>query len=206
MGGPGSGTWYRWNKKTYAEEVKRIDIRYLKKQNLLRPDHSGTLSWSTNGEPSGYIRYSMWADKMQLHYKSRLYGEDEWQKIEDTIRFDKTACHFGGFRKWFICPSCNKKVAVLYSSGYLFRCRKCTGMTYACQSENQLDRMVRKARKIRHKLAIDSEWWDADCLSDPIFEKPNGMRWRTFERLKQAEDELQENIDYGFFVRFGHWL
>ena len=27
MGGPGSGGWYRWDKRTTTEEIKRIDIR-----------------------------------------------------------------------------------------------------------------------------------------------------------------------------------
>ena len=30
MGGPGSGDYYRWIKRTTKEELKRIDIRYMK--------------------------------------------------------------------------------------------------------------------------------------------------------------------------------
>ncbi|WXG55377.1 MAG: hypothetical protein ROD09_11150 [Candidatus Sedimenticola sp. (ex Thyasira tokunagai)] len=46
MGGLGSGNWYRWDKKTTAEEVHRVDIRYLKKQGYLTPGYMGWLSWS----------------------------------------------------------------------------------------------------------------------------------------------------------------
>lgn len=46
MGGRGSGTWYRWDKKTTCEEVKRVDIRYLQKQGYLKTARFGTLSWS----------------------------------------------------------------------------------------------------------------------------------------------------------------
>jgi len=35
MGGRGSGSWYRWDKKTCIEETKRIDIRHLKKKDWL---------------------------------------------------------------------------------------------------------------------------------------------------------------------------
>ena len=30
MGGSGSGNRYRWNKQTTLDDVKRIDIRYMK--------------------------------------------------------------------------------------------------------------------------------------------------------------------------------
>ena len=203
MGGPGSGTWWRWNKKTYAEEVNRIDIRYMKKQNLLRAGSSGSLSWSCNGEPTGNISYSMFHDHMILNYRHRQNGED-WQDIKDTIRLDETDCNYGGTRKWFICPSCGDRVALLYGPGIYFRCRTCSGMSYASQSEGYLDRQVRKARKIRKRLAVDSEWWDADCLSDPIFMKPKGMRWKTYERLKQTENQAQDEIERVFVSRYGH--
>ena len=31
MGGFGSGRWYRYNKKTTTDDVKRIDVRFLRK-------------------------------------------------------------------------------------------------------------------------------------------------------------------------------
>ncbi len=174
MGGPGSGTWYRWTKKTYADELKNIDVRYLKKQGLLKPGYTGSLSWSRNGESTGSIGYTMHTDRMILNYRHRQYDED-WQDVKDTIRLVQTACHFGGYRKWFICPSCSKRVGILYGPSKFFRCRTCYGLAYASQSEGQLDRMCRKARKIRRKLDFGIECWEPDCLSDPIFMKPKGM-------------------------------
>lgn len=202
MGGPGSGTWWRWDKKTYAEEVNRIDIRYMKKQGMLKPGYSGSLSWSCGDEPSGSIRYEIHSDKMVLLYKHRQHGE-EWQQVCDTVMLHETPCNYGGTRKWFLCPSCYKRVGILYGPGKYLRCRKCTGMTYSSQSEGSLDRMVRKARKIRRKLDIGTNWWDADCLSDPIFMKPKGMHQKTFDRLKQAENRLQHGIERVFVSRYG---
>lgn len=203
MGGSGSGTWYRWNKKTYAEEVKKIDMRYLKKQGLLKAGYSGSLTWTTNGEPSGDIRYVMWENEMRLLYKFRQNG-GEWESVDETISFNETPCQFGGFRKWFTCPSCKKRVGILYGLSKNFRCRSCYGLAYESQSEGQLDRLTRKARKIRHKLDIDSDWWSPDCLSDPIFMRPSGMHQKTYERLKQAENRLQDGIESVFVSRYGH--
>jgi hypothetical protein len=46
-----------------------------------------------------------------------------------------------------------------------------------------MSRMMRKARKIRNKLGADSD------LSEPIWEKPKGMHWRTFDRLIRLENQ-----------------
>lgn len=202
MGGPGSGSWYRWDKKTYAEEMKRIDIRYLRKQGMLTPGNIGSLSWTTNGEPSGDIRYQMHSDRIVLIYRYRINNGD-WEHVNDTVWFDETPCNFGGSRKWFICPSCGDRVGRLYGPGKYFRCRNCYQISYSSQSEGRLDRLCRKAKKIRHRLDIDSEWWEPDCLSDPIFMKPKGMRWKTFERLKRTENQLQENIERLMIRQFG---
>jgi len=198
MGGPGSGTWYRWNKKTYAEEVKRIDIRYLRKQNLLKPNYSGSLTWTCGGEPSGDIRYNMYSDRMELNYRFRRSGED-WQPVKQTIWFDRTPCNYGGYRKWFLCPHCRSRVAVLYGADVEFSCRHCYGLAYSSQSEDYLDRMQRKADKISLKL-------DPDGLEGDFYCKPKGMHQRTFNRLISANNRLQEVIERGFLSKFGRWM
>jgi hypothetical protein len=206
MGGPGSGSWYRWNKKIYAEEVNRIDIRYLKKQGMLRPGSQGSLWWTTNGEKTGDIRYATWGSSLQLIYRFRQYGDD-WESVDEHVRFAETPCNFGGSRKWFICPSCQTRVGLLYGPGKYFRCRSCYGLSYASQNEGKLDRMTRKVRKIRKRLDIGNhDIFDPDSLMDDVYYKPRGMRWNTFERLKQAEIELQEQIDWMAFQRFGFLL
>jgi len=172
---------------------------------MLRSGSMGTLSWSCNGETTGSIRYSMLTDKMVLNYRHRQHGDD-WQNVTDEVYLDETPCNYGGSRKWFICPTCRKRVGILYGPGKFFRCRNCYCLSYSNQSESKLDRLYRKARKIRRKLDIGSEWWGPDNLSEPIFEKPKGMRWKTFERLSKAENQLQEDIDYGFLMRFGRWM
>jgi hypothetical protein len=87
MGGMGSGSWYRRNKKTTTDEVHWIDIRYLRKQGVLRwPGYTGSLSWSRGGEQTGSIRFRVEQDRLVLMYRSRFYG-GEWQEIEEQIKF-----------------------------------------------------------------------------------------------------------------------
>jgi hypothetical protein len=204
MGGPGSGSWYRWDKRTTTEEVKRIDIRHLKKHGLLSSGKR-TLSWNCGGEPSGYIVYIMHPDCMILDFKFRRNG-GEWELVNQTINFDETNCNYGNTRKWFLCPHCDKRVAVLYGADKLFLCRKCYNLPYASQSEGHMERMSRKARKIRHRLDIDNPIFNPDNLSDGIYFKPKNMHQKTFDRLRAVESQAQESMNNAFMARYGHWL
>ncbi len=204
MGGPGSGGWDRWDKRTTTEEIKRIDIRYLKKHGLLSPGRR-SLSWSSGGKPSGYIQYTMRSDCMMLDFKFRRNG-GEWEPVKQTINFDETNCNYGNTRKWFLCPHCNKRVAILYGEDKLFLCRHCYRLPYASQSEGCLDRMARKTRKIRHRLYIDKSAFDSAKLTDGICIKPKHMHWETFHRLRRAESKAEDRMNNAFMVRFGHWL
>jgi len=203
MGGPGSGDWYRWDKKTTCEEVHRVDIRYMKRQGLLVPGHGGTLSWSCGSQQTGSIGYRVEHNRLVLNYRAKIEGE--WQPIEEPVWFDRTACNYGGERLWFLCPHCGKRVAVLYGYGSRFICRHCADYPYASQNEDYIVRMHRKARKCRRRLGVSGD------LTEPIIWKPKGMHQKTFDRLVRKEREasnaasLEIAQKMGMFERLG-WL
>jgi len=199
MGGFGSGQYYRSSGRVTTEETKRIDIRYLKKQNMLRPNTKGSLSWSCGGEPTGNINYTMYENTMILNFRWQHYWDDDWQSVGQTIWFDRTHCNYGGSRKWFLCPHCSKRVAILYGADVRFLCRHCYRLPYASQGESYLDRMERKANKISLKL-------DPDGLDGDYYYKPKGMHWKTFNRLISANNRLQEAIEGAFLYKFRYWL
>lgn len=195
MGGFGSGNWCRFGKGT-TEANNRIDIRYLKKQGYLTPGAMGSLSWSCGDEPTGSIRYVTYADRIQLIYRSREH-DGEWQDVDYSVYFDETDCHYGGTRKWFLCPSltCNRRVGVLYGAGKYFLCRHCHDLAYSSQNENEALRAARKNRKIVEKLG-------GDPYGDFLPDKPKGMHWRTYDRLiRQAE--FYENLSWQYVEQ---WL
>jgi hypothetical protein len=57
-----------------------------------------------------------------------------------AFRITRTACNYGGWRYWFLCPTCKRRCGLLYRRGYseYFACRKCHDLTY---------RSVQDARK-----------------------------------------------------------
>ncbi len=166
---------------------------------MLRPNTKGSLSWSCGGEPTGNINYTMYENTMILNFRWQHYWDEDWQSVEQTIWFDRTCCNYGGERKWFLCPHCNTRVAILYGADVRFLCRHCYRLPYASQGESYLDRMERKSREIRLKL-------DPDGQDDDYYYKPKGMHQRTFDRLLWVENRTQEAINNAFLFRFRHWL
>lgn len=49
-----------------------------------------------------------------------------------VIGITTSKCNYGGFRSWFICPVCGKRIGNLYKplGEYLYTCRDCSNLTY----------------------------------------------------------------------------
>jgi hypothetical protein len=144
MGGPGSGNWYRSNKKDTVEGHKTIDVRYLQRQGWLYPGMLYSLNWTRGGEPSGSIQVKTGHDALTLMYQHKRYGQD-WEEVNQAVRLTWIPAHFGGRRPWFICGNCGRRVAILYGAGKYFACRHCYDLTYrSCQeSDSRFNRFWR---------------------------------------------------------------
>ena len=111
--------------------------------------------------------------------------------------FDHTPCNYGGSRKWFSCPHCNRRVAIIYGAGKLFLCRHCHNLTYGSQQEHCADRNLRKARDIRNRLG------GGNNLTDPFPWKPKHMHWKTYWRLRNEATAAEDSGWHSIYQRFG---
>ena len=61
------------------------------------------------------------------------------EKKNFMVPLDATPCRFGGFRYWFLCPECNKRVAIIHLplSKKIFACRECHNLTYESRRESR---------------------------------------------------------------------
>ena len=183
MGGSGSGRWYRWDTKTTIEEVRRLDIRYMRQHGLLRPGYLGSMTWHRGDKETGSIQFHVSYDnRIVLDYRYREYS-GEWESVRETIMMDWTPCHYGGTRPWFRCPGCARRVGVLCGYGKWFLCRHCHRLPYASQQQSHHDRMMDQAWKIRKRLEV------GESLFEPLgpWHKPKRMHWRTFAKLTARE-------------------
>jgi len=194
MGGTGSGNWYRWDNKTTTEEVKRIDVRYMRKKGLLKPNTRGSLSWTCGGKPSGDIRYTCYQHELQLHYRYRQHGGD-WQPVEQRIPLERTPCNYGGERPWFLCSRCNKRIAVLYGADVLFLCRHCYQLPYASQNQGYMDKLIDQKHKLGERIFEVYECGEG-------WGKKKGMHWSAFNRLHSKYKALEQAWCMGIATRF----
>jgi hypothetical protein len=198
MGGSGSGSWWRWGTRTTTDSQHRVDIRWLKKQNYLQPGNSGQLSWTSHGKKTGSINFRMEEDKMLISYRHKPY-DGEWEDVEQIIHFTKTPCHYGGYRKWFLCPNCLKRVAILYGTRKYFLCRHCYNLTYESSNASPIQRVFDKAEKLRKKkLGAASEGF-----MDLIPQRPKGQHRSTYKRIAAEINRLEGFGHQCIFEKYG---
>ena len=171
-----------------CESCISIDARRWQRQGRLCPGLSFSCSWNWGEEQFGSINVRTKTDAVVLMYRARSYGGAEWKSVEQRVPITWTACHLGGHRPWFICSVysngryCGRRVALLYIAGELFACRRCYGLAYASQHEALHHRGVGKAQKIRMRLG------GSPNMREAFPDKPKGMHWRTYDRLRRMHD------------------
>ncbi len=189
MGGAGSGSWYRFDKKIAVEQCRSLDVRRLYREGLLKPGHRFTSSWSRAGREiasiGGVVLGSSRPEQVVLLFRHRSGASAEWEDVQESVELEWTPCNFGGERPWFLCPSieCGRRVAVLHAAGKYFLCRHCYGLSYESQRGDKAHRALCRAQKIRERLGGSAN------MLEPFPKKPKGMHWRTYERLVLAHDE-----------------
>lgn len=134
-----------------TDDVKKFSIFFLNKRLRLEPDctwYHQAITWSRNGESTGKINYDLSTvlgnSYIELSYRIRSWGDDEWQSINYKVPLEAVECRYGGIRWYFRCPLyrsgafCGRRVGVLYEAGRYFGCRHCADLTY--ESCNQSKR------------------------------------------------------------------
>ena len=152
MGGPGSGNHWHDGAKSTTDAYRRIDVRLLAREGVLRPGYLGRVSWTRHGETVASVVVQAEQDSVALTYRHRR-GDDDWKDEQYSVRIVRSPCHLGGSRPWFICPAvgCGRRVAILYGDG-LFACRHCHRLAYASSREDPSGRTMRRADRLRERL------------------------------------------------------
>jgi len=86
---------------------------------------------------------------------------------------------------------CGRHVTKLYGAGRLFACRHCYRLAYASQQESAHQRGLLKLQKIRMRLG------GSLSMLDEFPDKPKGMHWRTYDRLRGLHDAAENRSTMG---------
>lgn len=179
MGGSGSG---RTGWRPVAERLLRLDMVFLHREKLLRPGMTVLLNWSWHDMPLANIKLLMSTSFVRLRY-STIDGE----MMDYPIYIDRTPCHYGGSRTWFLCPRCCRRAAVLFA-GRHFMCRQCHALAYAVENEGEQARLLRRANKLRGRINAPA------AVMTSLILKPKGMHQKTFNRILLEIEELDNRF------------
>ena len=160
----------------------------------MTPGNWTSLSWSRGGRETGSIRLAIREDSISFVYRHRRQGH-EWQDVNEFVPLVRTSTRFGGCRLWFKCLGCGSRCRILYG-GARFRCRGCNKLKYETQYEPPFARSASAALKIRERLGCKGG------LDEPFPAKPKGMHWKTYERLSEEEQGLQDAWAIGLIGKF----
>jgi hypothetical protein len=198
VGGVGSGSWYRFDKKTTVEGCHSLDVRRLHREGLLKPGYRFSWFWSRAGRQTasiaGVVLGSSRPERVVLLFRHRSGPGSGWEDAQQPVALEWTPCNFGGERPWFICSGvlngvrCGRRVAVLYGLGKWFLCRHCYDLSYQSQREDKTHRALRRAQNIRQRLGGSAN------MTKPFPEKPKGMHQETYMRMfwEHHEAEMEQ--------------
>ena len=175
------GDYIRFGKAMTVEDVRQLDIRLLDKRSLCRPGTVSRITWKFDHHQLQFITGT---DRLVLTNPSQ------------TIYLSRTSCHYGGERLWFLCPNCNKRVAVLHELDENYLCRHCHRLPYSSQRGILYDRLLSKLRKLRKRLGA------AHDIFQPVYDKPKGMHWKTFKWLVANERGVNLRVTREMVQRF----
>lgn len=203
MGGFGSGRT-AWRPK--AEHNRFIDANRLRRSGCMIAGYWGAWVWRRDEQEVARIGIRCDGEALTLDYKIRFSGEREWTSVAERVPIEDVPCRYGGERAYFRCPGivngrhCGRRVVKLFGAGRNFVCRHCYRIAYASQSETHLDRLYRKANKLRMALGGDPG------MASLLPGRPKGMWRRTWERHLEKICETEEEADLEFEVRASRLL
>jgi hypothetical protein len=148
-----------------------LDVRVLGRA-LAQPGTSFTYSWEPTRDR---LLCAVYPDCLYLAYQPGR-GAGEW--VTETVRLDKTSCHYGGQRYWFRCPRCNRRTATVYYAVRPIRCRVCLKLAYRSQRTLVVDRNLDYVQSLLRRLG-----GSGSLLEEPR-PRPKGMQRKVYRRLR----------------------
>jgi len=169
-----------------AESTQRIEIRRWVREGRFDGSHYFSAGWNRGGEPTGSISVHTTRDSAVLSYRIKDFHSDEWQDKREHVPVVLTTCHYGGTRRWFRCPVCQRRCELLYLRAYRFACRLCQKVAYSSQTGGPIDRLTHKFHKLQGRIADG---------------KPKAMRRVTYARIWEQVNEIEALCDRHYAAR-----
>jgi hypothetical protein len=152
-----------------------LDVRELQRAGVFR-DCWVTLRPSLRWPAIDQMRVARYLIQLQLCN----------QVVPQQIRVSWTRCNYGGFRPWFHCSYCNRRIARLFKGMGGYYCRACIGNPlYESQRRSKKARTYLQAYRLRQRLG------GSRPVLDPVPARPYRMKRKTYRRLCARIERLE---------------
>lgn len=188
MGGIFSGRKPSKTAKPFPGQFISLDVRNLQAEQLLEPGQAYNLHQYKQGVKLGIFSVGTHRDYLEIKFTACY--QQTYEFTSQFIDIAWTACHFGGHRPWFLCPSdrCGRRIAILYGPQPLY-CRQCWRIAYESQRENQVQRLLRRLRSIEASCDQQLSRYGTQTL-----QRPKGMHHRTFHLLENKHQRMRSHL------------
>jgi hypothetical protein len=154
---------YYYNRKATADESCKLKISKLRKDGMLSGQATGKISWTSSmaGKITTVLLLVDVTDEPFAMLMYTLTDRDGNKTDYDyEVSLITTPCNFGGVRYWFGCPSCGRRVAVLYLApgDVYFRCRNCNNLSYWSRNCCGLESWGETSRQIERLRSEIKRW------------------------------------------------
>ena len=182
---------------TLYNEALQISISKLKEWEYLNPEQikSGTLNWSSNGNPTGSISILVNTHSEQPYIELDYKYRDEPRNYKVSLVFMPS--NLGkGLIWYFLCPQTNKRCRKLYSIGGYFLHREAFN---DCMYETQT-----QSKKYRQLDKTLGAYFRTDDLYSQLYQKhfkktyagkPTKKYLRIMEQIQKAESIPYHEIE-----------
>ena len=185
--------------KGQVEKQFFVDIRELKRRGVLIAGSSTTITLIRNERPTGQLLMKSITSGILWGYRSLTDNDRSNDSFGNRIEVVDTKCHFGNTRPWFSCPTCHKRVAVLYCARSTLMCRTCGQINYASQQMTELDYKLRQVAFRRERLGAGDMFLHKLSRID----KPKYMRYTTYFQYLGELHLLEKDILAKMVSSFG---
>lgn len=145
MGGYYSGRWHWYTRKTTVEECHKIGIADFNKGFLEQRYAETGIVFESETDGAKYARVLAKYTVDKLLNRTGVETPERPKQTGQQFRLTRTACNYGGWRYWLICPRCFRRCGKVYKPSYggSYACRKCHDLSYTtAQEAHKYDRVA----------------------------------------------------------------
>jgi hypothetical protein len=199
MGGYNSSRWHDHTRKLTVEECSKLKVKDFPKSMLVERCEKGKAVYYDESAPAIASRLIVRAALDKL-LPERVEKRDRGEKSEwlhgQAFHVTRTACNYGGWRYWLICPLCKRRCGILYRRPEYkyYACRKCYDLSYISTQDARkpvgygaLAMYLTRSKSIEDKLFKVKRWRKRAFRLDAKMERLHtrlGWAWRGFGSLE----------------------